>query len=116
MPKRDFARELRQNQTEVERRLWSELRSRRFHGFKFRRQEPVGPFIADFLCLEAKLIIELDGARHALPQFAAAERRRNAYLENRGYRIKRYWNGEVKGDLRAVLRDIRIALEVPVSK
>jgi very-short-patch-repair endonuclease len=114
MPKRDFARHLRQNETDAERQLWSELRSRRFHGLKFRRQEPVGPFIVDFLCLEEKLIIELDGARHALPQFAAAERSRNAYLEKRGYRLKRYWNSDVMNDLRAVLRDIRIALGVEV--
>ena len=62
--KHDFARRLRRDQTDVERKLWFALRDRRLHGFKFRRQQPVGSYIVDFICFEAKLIIELDGGQH----------------------------------------------------
>ena len=64
MNKKDFARQLRQNSTDAERRLWSRLRGRRFSAYKFRRQAPVGEYIADFICYERRLIIELDGGQH----------------------------------------------------
>ena len=62
--KHDFARRLRRDQTDVERKLWYALRDRRHHGFKFRRQQPVGPYVVDFVCFEAKLVVELDGGQH----------------------------------------------------
>jgi len=61
----EFARKLRREQTEVERKLWHALRDRRFDGIKFRRQQPIGSYVADFVCFEAKLVIELDGSKHA---------------------------------------------------
>jgi len=64
--KHGFARQLRRNQTDAERKLWQLLRDRRFAGVKFRRQQPVGPYIVDFVCFEAKLVIELDGSQHGL--------------------------------------------------
>ena len=79
--KHEFARRLRREQTDVERKLWYALRDRRLGGWKFRRQQPVGSYIADFICFEAKLIVELDGSQHALPENAAAELARKTFLE-----------------------------------
>ena len=61
---RTFARKLRRDQTDVERKLWSALRNRRFHEFKFRRQQPIGPYVVDFVCFRRNLVIELDGSQH----------------------------------------------------
>ncbi|MBI1263105.1 MAG: DUF559 domain-containing protein [Alphaproteobacteria bacterium] len=83
------ARRLRRNQTRFERRLWSLLRQRP-EGLKFRRQHPACGFIADFACVEARLIIELDGAQHADQQ--AADARRTAVLEADGWQVMRFWN------------------------
>ena len=81
--------------TIAERKLWSELRGRKLHGHRFRRQHPVGPFIADFICLEAKLIIEIDGSQHAEELQALKDRERTIWLEKAGYRVLRFWNGDV---------------------
>jgi very-short-patch-repair endonuclease len=101
--KRDFARKLRRETTEAERRLWFELRDRRFFRFKFRRQQPIGPYVADFICFEAMLIVELDGSQHGLPENAASDRARTAYLTSRGYRVLRFWNGDVDENIDGVL-------------
>ena len=87
------ARTLRINHTEAEARLWSRLRNRSLDGFKFRRQIAVDPFIVDFLCSEAMLIVELDGGQHA--EQTDADARRTTYLEERGYRVLRFWNNDV---------------------
>ena len=89
-PLRNRARALRRDQTEPEYRMWLWLRGRRMCGFKFRRQVPVGPYFADFACRELKLIIELDGGGHVQKQ--AADGRRTAWLENRGWTVLRVWN------------------------
>jgi very-short-patch-repair endonuclease len=102
------ARELRRAQTEVERRVWLRLRNRQLVGVKFRRQVPIGPFIADFAALDRKLVIELDGGQHL---DSASDRARGAYLEKNGYRVLRFWNHEVLDDLEGVLERIRHALE-----
>lgn len=102
------ARHLRTNQTDVETKLWFHLRARRFEGFKFRRQVPVDRFIADFLCLDAHLIIELDGGQHGEQQDYDAERTK--ILNNCGYKILRYWNNEVLENMDGVLEDIRSVL------
>ena len=94
--------------TEAEKRLWSRLRGRRLEGFKFKRQEWVGPFLADFLCSEARLIVEVDGSQHA--DGAAYDNCRSAYLGKDGYRVLRFWNNEVMADLEAVLTSIRSEL------
>ncbi len=87
-----FARALRREMTEAERTLWFLVRSRRFAGFKFRRQVPMGPYVADFLCFERKLIVECDGSQHAeSPQDAA----RDAWFAARGFRTLRFWNHDV---------------------
>ena len=89
---RDKVRDLRTNMTEVERRLWLQLRSRRFAGFKFRRQRPIGPYIVDFVCLERALIIELDGSQHVESEH---DEQRTQYLNEQGYSVLRFWNTDI---------------------
>lgn len=101
---RDRARRLRRDQTDAEKSLWQALRSRQLSGLKFRRQHPVGPYIADFCCLECKLIIELDGGQHALE--TDADDRRSDSLAQRGYHVLRFWNHEVLTNLEGVLHRI----------
>jgi very-short-patch-repair endonuclease len=106
---RDVARQLRQDQTDPEYKLWSHLRDRQLLGFKFRRQHPIGPFFADFFCLEAKLVIELDGSQHA--DQADPDERRTKYIRGRGYTVLRIWNHEVTSEIDTVLQQIADALE-----
>ena len=87
------ARRLRSEMTETEKRLWQLLRSRQTEGYRFRRQVPIGAFIADFVCHAARLIVEIDGGQHDLS--SEAEARRTRFLEGEGYRILRFWNNEV---------------------
>ncbi|MEO5757691.1 MAG: endonuclease domain-containing protein [Mesorhizobium sp.] len=97
--KRNFARSLGRQMTEAEDRLWHELRDRGLDRIKFRRQVPMGRFIADFACLEAGLIIEIDGTQNA---DSDSDRVRKAELEARGFRVLRFWNDDVLKDLNAV--------------
>src|SRR5271154_1407066 len=78
--------------TDSELRLWRLLRDRRLNGFKFRRQVPVGPYIVDFLCVGAKLIVEADGSQHAE---SLRDKTRDAYLASQGWKVLRFWNNEV---------------------
>lgn len=98
------SRDLRRNMTDAERKLWQRLRSRQVEGQKFRRQHPIGPYVVDFVCLEARLIVEVDGGQHAnrLPY----DRCRTEWLEARGFRVLRFWNHEVLGELDAVAKVI----------
>ena len=75
--------------------MWSNLRGRRLQSFKFVRQEPIGPYIVDFLCREARLIVEVDGATHSEDHEVAYDRRREAYLKREGYRIVRVLNNPI---------------------
>jgi very-short-patch-repair endonuclease len=93
---RDRARQLRASSTEAESYLWDLLRNRRLGGWKWRRQAPVGPFIADFLCEEVGLVAELDGYPH--DKRAGYDARRTSYLETQGLRVLRFWNNEVLCD------------------
>jgi very-short-patch-repair endonuclease len=103
------ARQLRTESTDAERRLWYHLRSRRLLGLKFRRQHPMGRYIADFVCLEKRLVVEIDGGQHA--DSKAYDRRRDAWLEGAGFRVLRFWNHEVMSQLPAVLERIRMEIE-----
>jgi very-short-patch-repair endonuclease len=103
------ARALRENATDTERFLWSYLRRRQLHGHRFRRQVPVGNYVADFVCLEKKLIIEVDGSQHDLRRRHDEERSR--YLEGEGFRVLRFWDNEVFNETQAVLHVILEALE-----
>jgi len=111
--KHDLARKLRREQTQVERKLWLALRGRRFHKFKFRRQQPIGPYIADFVCFEAGLIIELDGDQHGLSRVMAYDTARTKRLASDGFRVLRFPNHELNGNFDGVLTGIAIALGLP---
>ena len=102
------ARELRNNPTEAERSLWQHLRLCQLGGHKFRRQQSLGPDIVDFVCLEKRLIIEVDGGQHSEQKAYDAER--NAWLEEQGFRVLRFWNHEVLQEIEAVKEVIVRAL------
>jgi very-short-patch-repair endonuclease len=105
------ARRLRENQTDVESKLWSRLRGRQLRGGKFRRQHPIGPFIVDFCCIERGLVVELDGGQHA--ERNVAGERRTRLLERFGYRVLRFWDNDVLTNLDGVLERISEVLEGP---
>ena len=102
-----FARDLRQRMTDAENRLWFHLRRRGVRGHRFRRQHPVGPYIADFACIEAGLVVELDGSQHLASRTDA---QRDACIRRQGFRVLRFWNDEVLLRLDDVLEAIRLAL------
>jgi very-short-patch-repair endonuclease len=104
---REFARRMRREPTPAERRLWWMLRDRRLAGFKFRRQVPVGPYILDFLCKDARVAIEADGGQHADP---SADTARTSWLTANGYRVLRFWNGEILSNPDGVYEAILAAL------
>ena len=103
------ARTLRRDQTDAESKVWNCLRNRRLGGCKWKRQVPIGPFVADFVCAEAMLIVEIDGGQHS--EQAARDARRTACLEQAGYRVIRFWNYEVNEDLEAVCTTIFTACQ-----
>ena len=107
------ARQLRSASTDAESLLWLHLRGRRLNGAKFRRQFSIAGFIADFVCIEVALIVEIDGGQHA--QQIARDTRRSEILRDRGYRVLRFWNNEVLRDLDGVLTEIASALIEPPS-
>src|SRR5436309_2247647 len=108
---RDRARHLRKNMTDTERFVWDKIRYRQMCGFKFRRQVPLGPYIADFVCLERRLILELDGGQHAERVEQDAERTR--WLESQGFTVLRFWNNEALCDWEAVEQVICEHLQEP---
>jgi very-short-patch-repair endonuclease len=105
-----FARKLRREMTEAEWKLWHALRSRRFDGYKFRRQVPIGTYIADFVCQECKVIVEVDGSQHANSPY---DIKRDTWLRLRGYRVLRFWNIDIFEALDGTLRVILDALAPP---
>jgi TrmH RNA methyltransferase len=96
------APQLRQDMTEGERRVWQLLRERKIEGFKFRRQVPLGPYIADFTCMEARLIVEIDGGQHGDERDA----RRDRWLSEQGFRVMRFWNNDVASNIEGVYQQI----------
>jgi len=92
---------LRKMSTSAENYLWRYIRDRRFEKFKFRRQRPIGNYVADFICLWKKLIIEIDGGQHATQQ--DYDDKRTAFLQAKGYKVIRFWNKEVLTDIKKVL-------------
>jgi very-short-patch-repair endonuclease len=107
MPNRT-ARDLRRHMTDAERLLWYFLRAGRFLGCKFRRQHPIGPFIADFACVERRLVIEADGGQHADP---ASDARRTRWIESEGWHVVRFWNDDIMRRTDDVLHEIRRVIE-----
>ncbi len=106
-----LARTLRNNATDAEQRLWLHLRTARFEGAKFTRQFPIGDFIADFACRSLRLAIELDGSQHAGSPTDAG---RTRIIEAHGYRVIRFWNNEVLGNIDDVLT--MIAQEISIAR
>lgn len=102
------ARALRQQSSEAEKELWEHLRARRLNGYKFRRQVVIETYIVDFICVEAKLVVEVDGGQHTEQMNYDAVR--TARLEQLGYRIIRFWNHEILAELDTVLEQISSAL------
>jgi len=101
------SRNLRVNQTDAEKRLWSKLRARQIGGFKFVRQQPLDRYICDFVCREKKLIIEVDGGQHSE---SLRDKIRDEALRNLGYRILRFWNNDVLSNMNGVLLTIQSEL------
>lgn len=104
---RDFARRLRREQTALEARLWHEIRAMRLDGWKFRRQVPIGPYVVDFLCLDARLIVEVDGPLHRRAENQMYDSERDAALRERGFRVLRL---DADVALGRMVEDIRHAL------
>jgi len=102
------ARSLRKNQTDVEQLVWKHLRNRQLYNYKFRRQFPIEPYIADFVCLDLKLIIELDGGQHASQ--IDYDNQRSLFLEQRGFKVIRFWNNDVIENTVGVLEAIHLAI------
>jgi len=102
---------LRKQQTPQEQALWRQLRAKRFSGYKFRRQQVLGRFIADFVCFSQKLIVELDGGQHA--DAVPYDAQRDAWLKLEGFRVLRFWNNDWALRQDAVLETIWRALQAP---
>jgi very-short-patch-repair endonuclease len=107
---RSNARALRKNSTDAERILWSELRDHRLNGASFRRQVPIGNYIADFICHAAKLVIELDGGQHFSDRSEAADAARSAVIETKGFQVLRFGNHDVMTNRAGVLETIAAAV------
>ena len=106
---RNRARQLRHQSTPFEQAFWDHVRAKRFSDYKFRRQQTIGPYIVDFVCLQAKLIVELDGSQHA--DNVEHDRQRDDWLRSQGYRVIRVWNSEWTQHKNAVLEKIWLELQ-----
>jgi very-short-patch-repair endonuclease len=102
---RSRARKLRKELTDAEQALWQRLRYKQLDGHKFRRQQPLGPYIVDFACFEKRLVIEVDGGQHAEKPLIDAKR--TAWLTSQGFRVVRFWNNDVLNSIESVLAVIQ---------
>ncbi len=107
------ARSLRQNMTKAEVILWTHLRRRAVEGARFRRQHPIGPYIADFACATCKLVVEVDGATHSTPEELAYDSRRTKYLNSEGWSVIRVTNSDIYENIDGVWRTIAAQLAPP---
>jgi very-short-patch-repair endonuclease len=108
--RRAAAKNLRANATPHERILWRALKELPVEGTHFRRQAPIGPYVVDFFCPAKRLIVELDGGHHNEDEAASRDAERQAWLEQQGYRVIRFWNSDVDKDLNAVMEAIYVEL------
>jgi len=104
--KYNIARMLRKNSTIHEKRLWNIIKNRQFHNLRFKRQEPIGNYIVDFVCPEIKLVIEIDGGQHNEPQNIEYDKQRTKFLEDNGYKVIRFWNIDIYENINGVLEVI----------
>jgi len=109
------ARQLRKDETLAERKLWRFLRQLKTDGFHFRRQVPIDHLIVDFACYPARLVIEVDGGQHNMPSGIRADKMRDAHLRANNFKVLRFWNNEVIGNLDGVAQIIRdnLSLDTP---
>lgn len=108
-----LAKKLRREATDAERRLWAHLRAKQLNGKKFRRQQPIGNYIVDFICFEKKLIIEVDGGQHMKNEHY--DNQRTEWLQEEGFKVLRFWNHEVLENTDGVLQVILEACGPPVG-
>jgi very-short-patch-repair endonuclease len=101
----NMAKKLRKSSTDAERLLWRHLRARQLDGLKFRRQEPIGDYIVDFVCYEKGIVIEVDGGQHAIQKDMDEER--DEWLSKQGFKVLRFWNNEVLQNIQGVLEVVR---------
>jgi very-short-patch-repair endonuclease len=99
---------MRRDLTNAEKLFWWEVKDRRLDGYKFRRQHPIGPYIADFACIEGKLVVEIDGGQHA--DAMPYDQQRDDYLQSQGFRVLRFWNADVQTNMEGVIDTILVAL------
>ena len=104
------ARVLRQQSTEAEKLLWCYLRGKQLEGAKFRRQQPIGEYIVDFVSFSHKLVVEVDGSQHAQPREQLRDRQRDAWLQEQGFTVLRFWNNDVLQNVAGVVEAIRDSL------
>ena len=107
----NIARGLRENATEAEKVLWQRLSRRQIEGFKFRRQQPIGQYVPDFVNFKKKLIIELDGGQHKIQK--DEDKKRDDWFEERGFKVLRFWNNDVFENLEGILEVVREKLLSP---
>ena len=107
MDKRNIlARTLRKQQTPQETKMWNLLRNHRYKNLAFKRQHPIGNYIVDFICLEKKIIIEIDGGQHNEPANIEYDKQRTSFLEAKGYKVIRFWNNDIDKSIKAVFLEI----------
>ena len=106
-----LSRQLRKDSTEAERMLWAKLKGYQLAGLKFRRQEPIGTYIVDFVCFEKKIVIEVDGGQHGEESVRQRDAERTLWLEGEGFRILRFWNNDVLTNMEGILEIIKRAVD-----
>jgi very-short-patch-repair endonuclease len=113
MEQQEFAKHLRHSMTESENKLWRHLRAHRLNGEKFRRQQPIGPYVVDFVHFGARVIVEADGGQH---NDAPRDEKRDTWLRAQGFKVMRFWNNEIMSNLDGVLVTVMAAVtELPLS-
>ena len=110
------ARTLRKQATDAEKLLWKYLRAKQLRSIKFRRQQPIGNYIVDFVCFSHKLVIELDGGQHAQPTHQLKDQKRDEWLQGQGFKVIRFWNTDVLNNIEGVVETIHYEIfGVPFS-
>ncbi len=106
------SRQLRKNMTSQERKLWSIIRERRFFGYRFRRQFPIGSYIVDFVCREKKIIIEIDGGQHNEKQNIEYDNKRTEFLKSEEFQVIRFWNNDVDSNMDGVYERLKEVFKI----
>jgi very-short-patch-repair endonuclease len=102
-----IAKVLRKRPTDAERLLWKHLKAKQLEGFKFRRQQPIGNYVADFVCFEKRIVVEIDGSQHAVEKEREKDITRDSWFTKQGFKILRFWNNEVMQQTEGVLEVIK---------